>query len=256
MSVTGIVEFNWIGRLLQTDSVESELKDAQSQIVQSEKLAGLGQMVAGVAHEINNPLSFVSNNVAVLQRDIRGLSELLALYLQSDAIIAENNPQLLAHIKELAERMDLTYTQQNMRELLERSREGLRRIQQIVKDLRDFARLDESDLHDVDLNAGIQSTVNIVHGKAKKKRPVKPCQYEGCNGWAWARGYCDPHYQKLKREGHIKATRIMALAQPDEVLVSRTVRDLTAGSGLSFDDRGEHVLKGIPDRWQVFRAAS
>src|SRR5439155_26793248 len=56
------------------------------------------------------------------------------------------------------------------RELLERSREGLRRIQQIVKDLRDFARLDESDLHEVDLNAGIQSTVNIVHGKAKKKR--------------------------------------------------------------------------------------
>jgi class 3 adenylate cyclase len=54
---------------------------------------------------------------------------------------------------------------------------------------------------------------------------------------------------------HVGA-RIMALAQPDEVLVSRTVRDLTAGSGLSFDDRGEHVLKGIPDRWQVYRAAS
>ena len=54
---------------------------------------------------------------------------------------------------------------------------------------------------------------------------------------------------------HVGA-RIMALAQPDEVLVSRTVRDLTAGSGLSFDDRGEHELKGIPDRWQVFRAAS
>ena len=54
---------------------------------------------------------------------------------------------------------------------------------------------------------------------------------------------------------HVGA-RIMALAQPDEVLVSRTVRDLTAGSGLSFDDRGEHVLKGIPDRWQIFRAAS
>jgi signal transduction histidine kinase len=66
--------------------------------------------------------------------------------------------------------MDLAYTKQNMKELLERSREGLRRIQQIVKDLRDFARLDESDLHEIDLNAGIESTVNIVHGKAKKKR--------------------------------------------------------------------------------------
>ncbi|HEX3357818.1 MAG TPA: ATP-binding protein [Tepidisphaeraceae bacterium] len=147
-----------------------QLKDAQGQLVQSEKMAGLGQMVAGVAHEINNPLSFVSNNVAVLQRDVRGLSELLSLYAQADAVIAERNGELLAQIRELSERMDLVYTQQNIFEMLTRSREGLRRIQQIVKDLRDFARLDESDLHEVDLNAGIQSTVNIVQGKAKKKR--------------------------------------------------------------------------------------
>jgi two-component system NtrC family sensor kinase len=146
------------------------LRDAQSQLVQSEKLAGLGQMVAGVAHEINNPLSFVSNNVAVLQRDIRGLTDILALYAQANVVIGERNPDLLAQIDDLSQRMDLTYTQKNMRELLDRSREGLRRIQQIVKDLRDFARLDESDLHEVDLNAGIQSTVNIVLGKAKKKR--------------------------------------------------------------------------------------
>jgi PAS domain S-box-containing protein len=157
-------------------SVESEreayqqLKSTQSQLVQSEKLAGLGQMVAGVAHEINNPLSFVSNNVAVLQRDIRGLTDLLALYSQADQLIGEKNKQLLDEIADLSERMDLAYTKQNMKELLERSREGLRRIQQIVKDLRDFARLDESDLHEIDLNAGIESTVNIVHGKAKKKR--------------------------------------------------------------------------------------
>ncbi len=147
-----------------------QLKNAQSQLVQSEKLAGLGQMVAGVAHEINNPLSFVSNNVAVLQRDVRGLSELLTLYAQADSIIAEKNGELLTQIRDLSERMDLAYTQQNISEMLTRSREGLRRIQQIVKDLRDFARLDESDLHEVDLNAGIQSTVNIVVGKAKKKR--------------------------------------------------------------------------------------
>jgi PAS domain S-box-containing protein len=147
-----------------------QLKSAQSQLVQSEKLAGLGQMVAGVAHEINNPLSFVSNNVAVLQRDVRALTDLLAMYAQADAVIGQSNADLLAQIRDLSEQMDLVYTQKNMRELLERSREGLRRIQQIVKDLRDFARLDESDLHEVDLNAGIQSTVNIITGKAKKKR--------------------------------------------------------------------------------------
>jgi signal transduction histidine kinase len=146
------------------------LKKAQSQLVQNEKLASLGQMVAGVAHEINNPLSFVANNVAVLQRDLKALGQLLEMYRQADTSIEEKQPELSAEIKDLAERVDLGYTLPNLQELLTRSRVGLRRIQQIVKDLRDFARLDEADLHEVDLNDGIQSTANIVLGLAKKKR--------------------------------------------------------------------------------------
>jgi PAS domain S-box-containing protein len=146
------------------------LKRTQSQLVQNEKLASLGQMVAGVAHEINNPLSFVANNVAVLQRDLKALGQLLEMYRQADKSIEEKQPELSAEIRDLAERVDLGYTLPNLQELLTRSREGLRRIQQIVKDLRDFARLDEADLHEVDLNDGIQSTANIVLGLAKKKR--------------------------------------------------------------------------------------
>src|SRR6185437_1724531 len=75
--------------LEETSRAEREahelLKRTQSQLVQSEKLSSLGQMVAGVAHEINNPLAFVSNNVAVLQRDFRGLADLLSLYQKLDA---------------------------------------------------------------------------------------------------------------------------------------------------------------------------
>jgi PAS domain S-box-containing protein len=157
-------------------SMESEreaherLKRAQSQLVQSEKLASLGQMVAGVAHEINNPLSFVANNVAVLQRDLRAMATLLELYAKADRTVADRHPELAGEIRALAERVDLAYTIPNIQDLLTRSREGLRRIQQIVKDLRDFARLDEADLHDVDLNEGIRSTANIILGVAKKKR--------------------------------------------------------------------------------------
>lgn len=147
-----------------------QLKQAQSFMVQSEKLAGLGQMVAGVAHEINNPLAFVSNNVAVLQRDTKSLCELIKLYERSHALLAERDGALLSAIRELSDRMDLAYTTANLDDMLVRSRDGLRRIQQIVKDLRDFARLDESDLHEVDLNAGIESTLNIIQGHAKKKR--------------------------------------------------------------------------------------
>ncbi len=147
----------------------AQLQQAQSFMVQSEKLAGLGQMVAGVAHEINNPLAFVSNNVAVLQRDTRALCELIKLYEKADALLAERDGELLASIRALSDRMDLAYTTANLDEMLVRSRDGLRRIQQIVKDLRDFARLDESDLHLVDLNAGVESTVNIIQGHAKRK---------------------------------------------------------------------------------------
>ena len=162
-------------RLLE-ESVASErqalgqLKKTQSHLVQSEKLASLGQMVAGVAHEINNPLAFVINNTAVLQRDLRGVTELLKLYRDADAALKEKCPDLAARIGEAAEQMDVDYTLGNLPELLNRSRDGLKRIQQIVRDLRDFARLDESDLHEVDLNAGIQSTVNIILGHAKKKQ--------------------------------------------------------------------------------------
>ena len=164
---------------LLEDTVRSErgalrsLEQAQSLLVQTEKLAGLGQMVAGVAHEINNPLAFVSNNLAVLQRDVAGLRELALLQQQlftvAGAILERDHADLLAQIREHGERIDLPYTLENLPSLTKSSREGLKRIQQIVKDLRNFARLDESDLHEVDLNEGIAATVNMIRARADEK---------------------------------------------------------------------------------------
>jgi two-component system NtrC family sensor kinase len=157
------------GLLLRADEM---LRQRSVQLMQTEKLASLGQMVAGVAHEINNPLSFVSNNVAVLQRDVAALQKLLELYRQADAGIAASHPELAGQIRQFAEQIDLTYTLANVTDLTGRSREGLRRIQQIVKDLRDFARLDEGELQQADLNAGIESTINIIQGRARKKQVI------------------------------------------------------------------------------------
>jgi signal transduction histidine kinase len=84
-------------------------------------------------------------------------------------VIAGNDPRRSAQIKELCARIDLNYTLANLKELLARSREGLKRIQQIVFDLRDFARLDQGNQHEVDLNAGIESTVNLVSGRGRNK---------------------------------------------------------------------------------------
>jgi PAS domain S-box-containing protein len=162
-------------RLLEC-AIESEraarqaLQTAQGQLVQSEKLAGLGQMVAGVAHEINNPLSFVSNNVAVLHRDVAEVANMLDLYRQAETSDLNSRGRLLEQIHQDAQRIDLAYTLSNLGDLIDRSREGLKRIQQIVGDLRDFARLDQGDLQDADLNAGVESTINIIRGYAKKRQ--------------------------------------------------------------------------------------
>ncbi len=145
------------------------LKSAQSRMVETEKLASLGQLVAGVAHEINNPLAFVSNNVAVLERDIRDILTLLRLYSELTAAGVEIPSALNSQIDAVSDQLDLSYTLDNMPRLIDRTREGLRRIERIVKDLRLFARVDEGEWNEVDLNPGIESSVNMVQGYARKK---------------------------------------------------------------------------------------
>jgi PAS domain S-box-containing protein len=160
---------------------------AESRMVASEKLASLGQLVTGVAHEINNPLAFVSNNVAVLERDLRDLISLLGLYRQVEPAAESSPPALLGQINRLSEQLDLEYTLNNLPKLMERTREGLRRIERIVKDLRLFARVDEGDWNQVDLNPGIESSVNMVQGFARKKgirlvTDLKPIPLVRCRG--------------------------------------------------------------------------
>src|SRR5262249_12221440 len=135
-----------------------DLKRTQTQMVQMEKLSSLGQMVAGIAHEINNPLAFVGNNLAVLRRDTGALRDLLRMYREGDEALAAHGPELHARIAARCEEIDLDYTLESLDRLLNRSLDGVGRIQAIVKGLRDFARLDESELKEADLNEGIRST--------------------------------------------------------------------------------------------------
>ncbi len=162
------------------------LKAAQSRMVQTEKLASLGQLVAGVAHEINNPLAFVSNNVAVIQRDLLDLVRLVGLYRQvqgagdgpgGDPTGDADRAGTEREIARLGEELDLDYCLENAPRIIERTREGLRRIERIVKDLRLFARVDEGEWNEVDLNPGIESSVNMVQGYARKHGVKVVAQY-------------------------------------------------------------------------------
>src|SRR3954471_11773068 len=124
-------------------------------------------MVAGVAHEINNPLAYVSNNIAVLQRDVGHVHDILRLYQQAEGTLEIHQRELLARIRDLAAQVDLAYVLDNLDGIMARSREGLKRIEQIIRDLRDFVRLDDGERKKADLNAGIQSTVQIIGSLAR-----------------------------------------------------------------------------------------
>jgi two-component system, NtrC family, sensor kinase len=147
----------------------ARLKQAQSQLVQAEKLSSLGQMVAGIVHEINNPLALVSNNVFVLQRDAQALHDLVALYREGDATLAAHLPELGQRIGAYSAEIDLPYTLANLAGLLARSSEGLRRIQQIIKGLREFARLDTSGWKEVNMNDGIAFILDLFQSRAAQQ---------------------------------------------------------------------------------------
>jgi two-component system, NtrC family, sensor kinase len=170
-------------RELQT--AHDELKRAEAQLVQSERLSSLGQVVAGVAHEINNPLAFVTNNVALLERDVANLNELIQLYGQAEATLEQHHRELMIRIRSLAEQIDLAYVLDNLPALMTRSREGLKRIQKIVKDLRDFVRLDEAELKEADLTESVRSTVTLLQGMALARgatlvEDLKPVEDVSC----------------------------------------------------------------------------
>jgi two-component system NtrC family sensor kinase len=147
-----------------------ELRQAQGRMLQQARMASLGQTAAGVAHEINNPLAFVTNNLFVLGREVADLHEILRLYQEAEATLAEYRRDLHARITARSEEVDLPFLLDNLGSLLERSRGGLLRIQKIVQGLRDFAHLDEADSQEADLNAGVVTTVDLMRPLAEARR--------------------------------------------------------------------------------------
>lgn len=143
-----------------------DLKQAQSQLVQSEKMASLGQLVAGIAHEINNPVNFISAGVDSLSTNLEEIRQVLEIYHK---ITAANVTEKLKEIEELKQRVEYKEAIREINKLIESIRNGTKRTTEIVKGLRTFSRLDEDVLKMADIHEGIDSTLILLHNKYKNR---------------------------------------------------------------------------------------
>ncbi len=146
-----------------------KLEEAQNQLLQSEKMASIGQLAAGVAHEINNPIAFVNSNLGTLQRYAIDMLKLLAAYEQLEDTLA---PDKLQDLDQLKKEVDAAYLSEDIGSLLSESLDGLQRVKRIVQDLKDFSHVDRSEREWANLETGLESTLNVVWNELKYKAEV------------------------------------------------------------------------------------
>ena len=153
----------------QLEATLEELKAAQAQLIEAEKMASLGQLTAGVAHEINNPITFVSGNVSPLRRDIEDLIRLLQAY---ETLITQRGGEP-PDLGELKQQLDYPYLVEEIQNLLNGIEEGADRTARIVRGLRNFSRLDEDELKAADITQGLESTLLILSNRLKNRIAVE-----------------------------------------------------------------------------------
>ncbi|MEL7144712.1 MAG: PAS domain-containing sensor histidine kinase, partial [Cyanobacteria bacterium J06573_11] len=143
-----------------------KLKHTQTKLIQSEKMSSLGQLVGGIAHEINNPVSFIHGNVTHVRRYTQDMLTLIRLY-------QAHHPTPHAEIQALNEELELDYVAKDLPKLLDSVQQGTERIRNIVLSLRNFSRLDESGLKRTDLHESLENTLLLL-GQRLKETVARP----------------------------------------------------------------------------------
>jgi signal transduction histidine kinase len=148
------------------------LEKLHQQLLQSEKMASIGQLAAGVAHEINNPIAFVNSNLGTLKEYVDSLWRLIDAHEQMAQGLADR-PDLLEPVRRLRESLDVDFLRDDLYNLMAESLDGVSRVRRIVQDLKDFSHVGEVERQVFDLHAGIDSTLNIVWHELKQRAEVK-----------------------------------------------------------------------------------
>jgi two-component system, NtrC family, sensor kinase len=158
-------------RNIELTEVNEMLSRTQQQLVQSDKLASIGQLAAGVAHEINNPIGYIFSNFGTLQSYLDSLFAMLDAYQAAEPAIGD--PAVAAQLQAMRQQVELDFLRTDIPTLMQESKEGIVRVRHIVQDLKDFSRVDsQQEWVWADLRQGIDSTLNIVANEIKYKADV------------------------------------------------------------------------------------
>ena len=160
---------------LELEKALSELKAAQSRVLQQEKMASIGQLAAGVAHEINNPMGFIISNLNSLRRYTDKLVSFMDLQAAAvDRLSAQDGADAIAaEVQAQKKSLKITYITEDLGEMINESLEGAERVRNIVQNLKSFSRLDQSEVKLADINEGLESTLHIVWNDLKYKATVR-----------------------------------------------------------------------------------
>ena len=149
-----------------------KLQEAQQQLLQAEKMASIGQLAAGIAHEINNPIGFINSNMNSLQSYVNSLFNVIDRY-KNRLSLAELGDDQQKSVNKINTDSELEYIRSDVSDLVSESMDGLNRVKEIVLSLKDFSHVGETEWQEADINNGLESTLNIVKNEIKYKATVE-----------------------------------------------------------------------------------